>query len=203
MHHDFLDRYSRMESPVHRLSSGVKSAAALLMVLVSVASPIRSVYPFAGVAAALIAVTIIARLPAAFLLRRILFFEPFVAAIGFLALFAPGGAAIFTSMIVKSTLSLVTVIVLSNTTSFGDLLRVLRRVRAPAVFVTILALMYRYLFVLIDEFERIDRARKSRTFAAGRYRAWFISSTVLGALFVRSTERAGRIYAAMCARGWK
>jgi cobalt/nickel transport system permease protein len=203
MHHDFLDRYSRLESPVHRLSPGFKVSAALLLVLVSVTSPIRWVYPFIAVAAVLAVAGVMARLPAGFLLKRILFFEPFVAAIAFLALFAPGGGIIFTSMIVKSTLSLVTMILLSNTTPFGDLLGLLRRIRAPGVFVTILALMYRYLFVLIDEFERIDRARKSRTFTPGRYRAWFISSTVLGALLLRSTERAGRIYAAMCARGWK
>ena len=30
-----------------------------------------------------------------------------------------------------------------------------------------------------------------------------ISATVIGHLFIRSSERAERIYAAMCARGWQ
>jgi len=203
VHHDFLDRYSRIDSPVHRLGAPWKAAAALASVLVTVLSPLEAVCPFIVIGALLAAVIVLGKLPVGFLLKRVLFFEPFVIAIASLALLAPGGAMKFGSMIVKSTLSLVTVTVLSNTTPFGELLGVLRGIRAPAVFVTILALMYRYLFVLIDEFERIDRARQSRTFTAGRYRRWFMSSTVLGALFLRSTERAGRIYAAMCARGWK
>lgn len=203
MHHDFLDRYSRIESPVHRLGTGWKVAGGLLSVIVTVLSPLSAVYPFIVIGILLVAVILLARLPAGFLLKRMLFFEPFVVAIAALALLGPGGALKFGSMVVKSTLSLLAVIVLSNTTPFAELLRFLRAVRAPAIFVTILALMYRYLFVLIDEFERIDRARQSRTFARGWYRTWFISSTVLGALFVRSTERAERIYAAMCARGWK
>jgi cobalt/nickel transport system permease protein len=47
------------------------------------------------------------------------------------------------------------------------------------------------------------RARASRTFNQGRLRAWGTLATVIGQLFVRSTERAERIYAAMIARGWQ
>jgi cobalt/nickel transport system permease protein len=94
-------------------------------------------------------------------------------------------------------------ILLSNTTPFDELLRVLRRARVPALLITTLALMYRYLFVLIDETERMGRARASRTFTRQRRQAWKTLATVIGQLFVRSTERAERIYAAMCARGWK
>jgi cobalt/nickel transport system permease protein len=63
--------------------------------------------------------------------------------------------------------------------------------------------MYRYLFVLIDEAERLNRARSSRTFSASRLRRWHTLASLIGQLFVRSTERAERIYAAMSARGWK
>jgi len=65
------------------------------------------------------------------------------------------------------------------------------------------ALLYRYLFVLLDEMERMNRARHSRTFTQHRWRTWKNLASVIGQLFVRSTERAERIYAAMCARGWK
>ncbi len=68
---------------------------------------------------------------------------------------------------------------------------------------TTLALMYRYLFVLMDEAERMQRARASRTFTKPGLRSWKTLGTVVGQLFVRSSERAERIYSAMCARGWK
>ena len=105
----------------------------------------------------------------------------------------------------RSTLCLLTMVLLSNTTPFSAILQVLRRVRVPGLFVTTLALMYRYLFVLVNEAERMHRARASRTFTrkSSRHHLWRALGTVIGQLFVRSTERAERIYAAMLARGWK
>ena len=94
-------------------------------------------------------------------------------------------------------------ILLANSTPFSDLLDVLKRWRFPALLVTTLALMYRYLFLLIDEAERMSRARASRTFTARRRRSWQVLGTVVGQLGVRSTERAERIYSAMRARGWR
>jgi cobalt/nickel transport system permease protein len=63
--------------------------------------------------------------------------------------------------------------------------------------------MHRYLFVLLDESERMRRARASRTFQRQRRVRWNLLGSVVGQLFVRASERAERIYAAMCARGWK
>jgi cobalt/nickel transport system permease protein len=94
-----------------------------------------------------------------------------------------------------------TVILVSNTTPFSEVLRVLRRVRIPALLITTIALMHRYLFVLAEEAERMRRARASRTFTARRRWQWPLLASVAGQLFVRASERAERIYAAMCARG--
>jgi cobalt/nickel transport system permease protein len=120
-----------------------------------------------------------------------------------MALFQNNGTEIFLSIMVKSTLCLFTVILLSNTTPFSDLLLALKRFGVPKLLITILALMYRYLFVLIDEAERLSRARSSRTFSDSRLLRWHTLASLIGQLFVRSTERAERIYAAMSARGWK
>ena len=46
-------------------------------------------------------------------------------------------------ILVKSSLCLLTMVLLANTTPFAELLRVLRRVRIPALLVTTLALLYR------------------------------------------------------------
>jgi cobalt/nickel transport system permease protein len=69
--------------------------------------------------------------------------------------------------------------------------------------VTTIALMHRYLFVLVDESLRMRRARSSRTFSRQHRVRWHVLGTLVGQLFVRASERAERIYAAMCARGWK
>ncbi len=203
MHHDFIDRFSRLDSPIHGLPPAVKMAAALLFILVSVAAPLRTPFLFPGLALGAALVTVLSRIPALFILRRLFVFEPFVLVIAAVSLLQPGGPMKFESIVVRSTLSLTAVLLVSNTTPFTEVLGVLRRAHAPSVFVTLTALMYRYVFVLIDETQRMRRARLSRTFAKGGVRTWRSAAGIIGLLFVRSTERAERIFAAMSARGWR
>jgi len=210
MQHDFLDRYSRLDSPVHRLPAVRKLVAALGLVIATVLVPISAVGYFILLASFLVGVAAASRIPPQFLVRRLLLLEPLVLGVAVLSIFQPAGGKVFATIVVKSTLCLFTMILLSNVTPFADLLRVLKRAHVPALLVTTLALMYRYLFVLIDEVERMKRARVSRTFMAPRasftrtrVRAWKTLATVIGQLFVRASERAERIYAAMCARGWR
>jgi cobalt/nickel transport system permease protein len=106
-------------------------------------------------------------------------------------------------LIIKSTLCLFTIVLFANTTPFTGLLDMFRRWRVPVLLVTLLALMYRYLFVFVDELESMRRARLSRSFSAKRRGIWRIYATMVAQLFIRSVERAERIYAAMCARGWQ
>lgn len=203
MRHDFIDRYSRLSSPIHRLSPSIKLAGALIIVILVVTMPFSFPLVHALLAVLLLTIALLSRIPTGFLARRLLLLEPFAVGAALLSLFQVNGLAVFTALVIKSTLCLLTMILLANSTPFSDLLNLLKRWRFPALLVTTLALMYRYLFLLIDEAERMNRARASRTFAAGRRRSWHVAGTVIGQLAVRSTERAERIYSAMRARGWR
>ncbi len=203
MPHDFLDRYSQLNSPVHRVPAIFKSALGLALVLTTVLMPVSQPAYFAGVALFLSGISLLSRIPLWFLARRLVLLEPLVVGISAMAILQPQGGRLFVSLVVRSTLCLWTMVLLSATTPFGQLLEVMRRLRVPGLLVTTLALMHRYLFVLVDEAGRMQRARASRTFSAPRRRLWILLATMLGQLFVRASERAERIYAAMCARGWK
>jgi cobalt/nickel transport system permease protein len=203
MHAEYIDRYSGLSSPIHRLPTAGKLVAALVAVVFAVALPSSHAAWLAALAGLLVIVAALSRLPWRFLVRRLIFLEPFVLGVAAMSLFQPGGGGLFLLLAARSTLCLLTMILLANTTPFSKLLGVLRMLRVPALLVTTLALMYRYIFVLIDESVRLRRARKSRTFTRGRRRAWKSQATIAAQLFVRSTERAERIYAAMCARGWR
>jgi cobalt/nickel transport system permease protein len=203
MRHDFLDRFSRLDSPVHGVPSGAKVAAAVAAVVALTVVPIRWYETFAVAAVLLVAIAALSRIPASFLLRRLLLLEPFVIGVALLALLQAGGLAVFAAVLVRSTLCLFALILLANTTPFTELLHVLRRVHVPGLLLTVLALMYRYVFVLIDERERLLRARSSRSFRPRRWGVWGSLAATAGQLFVRSSERSERIYAAMCARGWR
>ena len=202
--HEFLDHHRRVESPVHRLPAALKLASALIVVGTVIAVPLPQAWPLLGLTAAfLVFVGMASRLPWPFLARRLLLLEPFVLAVAVLSLFRPHGLASFLAMLVRSTICLMTMVLLSGTTPFVELLRALRRFCIPELLVSVVALMYRYLFVLLDESARVRRARSSRTFSSDRVRTWKSSAAIVGQLFVRSSARAERVYAAMCARGWR
>ena len=203
MRHDFLDRYSRLDSPVHRLPTAVKLLATCCIIVATVSVPFTTVWIFALTAGVLLIVATVSTVPWRFMLKRLLLLEPLALGIAVMSLFQPNGTMIFLSIVTRSTLCLFTVILLSNTTPFDSILHSLSRIGVPRLLITVLSLMYRYLFVLIDEGERLSRARMSRTFSTNRVRKWQALGSLIGQLFVRSTERAERIYAAMTARGWR
>ncbi|MGD0339494.1 MAG: cobalt ECF transporter T component CbiQ [Bacteroidota bacterium] len=203
MRHDFIDRYSRLESPVHRLPAIGKFVAAIFIIVVIIGVPMTWFLIFPAIMVILLLILYFSSVPWLFVIKRLFFLELLILGIALLSLLQPQGSIRFFTIVMKSTLCILTVILLSNTTQFSELLTILRRFHLPAIFITVLALMYRYLFVLIDETERMHRARLSRTFVQHKTQLWYSLATLIGQLFVRSTERAEKIYSAMTARGWK
>lgn len=198
-----LTPYHAGTGPLHRLTAGWKLALVLAGTVAIVLLPRDAWTAHALAAVAVVMLAAASRVPPRHLLLRLALVEPFAVGVAILALFQPGGWPVFLSMLAKSTLCLSLVVLLTTTTRFSDMLRVLWRSRVPALLVTTLALMHRYLFVLVDEMQRMLRARRSRSFDDSRGFAWRGSAEVAGQLFLRSSERAERIYSAMCARGWK
>jgi cobalt/nickel transport system permease protein len=156
-----------------------------------------------AVAALLVALIFASRISLVFLLKRMLLLEPLALGVAGLMLLQPDGVTRCALAMTKANLCLLVTLLLSQTTPATEMLRGLQRLRVPWLFITTLTLMHRYLFVLADESERMRRARASRTFMRGRRFQWQALSSVVGQLFVRASERAERIYNAMCARGWK
>jgi cobalt/nickel transport system permease protein len=203
MRADLFDRYSYGDSRIHRLPAALKMTVALAVVIVTAVTPIGRWDGFIVVAVLLVGIAAASRVPGRFILRRLVTLEPLALGVAGLALFQPHGGRIFATLLAKTTLCLFTMILLSSTTPFAALLDVMKRAHVPDILVSTLALLYRYLFVLMDEAQRMRRARASRTFRTERVWTWRALATVIGQLFVRSTERAERIYAAMTARGWR
>ena len=195
-------QHGYLHSPIHRLPAELKLGGGLVLITFTVLLPPMAAW-FVFVAALLVLVTVFSRISPLFLLKRLLLLAPFVLGVTLVNAFQPAYRAHWPWLLARSALCLLTVILVSNTTPFSDVLRVLRRIRVPALLITTIALMHRYLFVLAEEAERMRRARASRTFTARRRWQWPVLATVAGQLFIRASERAERIYAAMCARGMK
>ena len=99
------------------------------------------------------------------------------------------------------TVSMAVLLVL--TTPWADLLKSLQQMRVPQLFVLILAMAYRYIFLFLHLANGILEARKSRMVGrtrGGEQRRW-ISGT-MGNLVNRSLKMSNDVYAAMSARGF-
>lgn len=193
----------RRRGALSRTSPRLKLAVALALIVGTALLPRRPDALYLVPAAVLLLLWPFCRMPLGYTMRRLAVVECFILGIALLSLFTPASAPVFLSALLKSNLCVLTMLLLTWTTPFYDILQELRRLRLPPVMLTTLALMYRYLPVLAEESRRMQRARASRTFSRRRRVAWHNLTTILGQLFVRSADRAERIYLAMCARGWK
>jgi len=187
----------------HRVSPRLKLATALAIITATVLMPRQPDAIYFAPAAVLLLLWLLCRMPLVYTLRRLLVAELFILGIALMSLLTPSARPVFLSALIKSNLCVFTMLLLTWTTPFHEILRVLRRLRLPSVMLTTLALMYRYLPVLAEESRRMQRARASRTFSRKRRLAWNNLGAIIGQLFIRSADRAERIYFAMCARGWK
>ncbi|NTU76671.1 MAG: hypothetical protein HGA90_02495, partial [Alphaproteobacteria bacterium] len=105
--------------------------------------------------------------------------------------------------VVKSTLGVAALLLLVATTPFPFLQEGFYGLRFPEIFLDLLGLTHRLLFVLTAESTRVRRAAKARGFAP----RWLPQARgvgkLIGNIFLRSYRRAERIYAAMRLRGYK
>lgn len=205
MHADFLDRCSHRTSMVHRLDPRLKVGVALALTLGILALPAPWWWPYAAMSIVVLGLYALARVPWGHLLKRLAVLLPFLVLMAAgvpLSRGLSGGFDIGARLLARSLLCITVMITLVATTPFPQLLWALERFRFPRILLLILAFMYRYMFVLTDELQRMRRGRLARSFGRRRWMEWSSLGSFAGLLFIRAFERAERVYAAMCARGW-
>ncbi|MCX2727766.1 cobalt ECF transporter T component CbiQ [Thermomicrobium sp. 4228-Ro] len=114
------------------------------------------------------------------------------------------GVSSVVTLLLRVTSSLAAALALVLTTRWTDLLAAFRALRIPLLFVLVLAMAYRYVFVLLELLQDLLLARRSRSLAAsrdGEQRRWLVSA--LGVLFQRSLRTSEQVYLAMTARGFR
>jgi cobalt/nickel transport system permease protein len=227
MHFDAFDRYHDHDSFIHRLDPRVKVVVTVVFIVSNALLPDGAWLAFGFAWFFLLFCNLLSKLGYAYTLKRSIIALPF-ALIAVTVLFSmPGnplstfhflfwdftitdaGLLRFVSILIRSWLSVQMAILLVAVTRFPDLVHALEHLHVPAILTTIIAFLYRYLFVLTDEVFRLLRARESRSAAAagsssGGGVAWRakVAGNMAGQLFLRSYERSDRIYNAMLARGY-
>ncbi|MHB8841491.1 MAG: cobalt ECF transporter T component CbiQ [Candidatus Aquicultor sp.] len=213
--------YAYADSHIHRLDARTKTIALIGLIFAIVLTPASEVVRFAFFAALIGALYLVSGVSLGFGLKRSFIAVPFVLFAGIFLVFMPdkphpqfynlgftraaithGGLYIFFNALVKSWLSVLTAIMLYSTTPFPKFVKGLEMMRMPKVITMLFSFMYRFMWVLTDEVKRMLRARDARAFGGGRIWHLKVIGQMVGSLFIRSYERAERVYAAMVSRGY-
>ena len=113
------------------------------------------------------------------------------------------GTLLFAKIMATAWLGAAATTLLVSTTRFNALLRGFEQLGAPSLLVTLGSFAYRFIFVMVDEAERMKRARDNRSFSGrGLWQARIIGR-MIGTLFLRAYERGERVYQAMVCRGFE
>ena len=91
---------------------------------------------------------------------------------------------------------------LSLNTPMSDLFQVLSSTRLSPIIVSLMELIYRYIFVLLDEVERMIIAKDSRLGNCNFKTTLKSTGELISMLFLRAYQRSDRIYAALESRGY-
>ncbi|PQE02583.1 cobalt ECF transporter T component CbiQ [Mycolicibacterium parafortuitum] len=207
--------YRDGDSRVHRLPAEVKIVCLATFVLAVVATPRELFWPFAVYGLIILAVWRAARIPLRWMLPRMLIEAPFVV-LALLLPFSEGGERVTVAgmqlsvaglyaawgIVVKGTLGVAASLTVAATTTARELPVALSRLRVPALVVSVLTLMIRYIDVLTAEARRMRMARISRGDSPTMLHQVGATARGVGSLFLRSYERGERVYLAMLSRGF-
>jgi cobalt/nickel transport system permease protein len=217
----FTERHARSDGWLQRRDPRVKMIAALVAILA--ASLTASVVGLALLYAGTLSAARASRVPFGFFVKRVWLGIPFFAGVVVVPaiFFVPGprlfdlalgpahlapsingleGAALFVSRVGVSVSLAVLLVV---TTPWADVLKSLRALKVPQVFVLVLSMTYRYLFLFLHTANGILLARKSRVVGrttGGEQRRWITGT--MGNLMSRAFKMSNDVYAAMLARGF-
>ncbi|WP_054749737.1 cobalt ECF transporter T component CbiQ [Ruminiclostridium josui] len=159
------------------------------------------------------AVMIICEIPVGKIIKRVLALEPFIIVAGILnpildkntiyigTVSISSGWLTLISLIIKSTLMVSAGFLLIASTGIDDIAGAMSLVKVPSIFVLLFLLTYRYIFVLMDEAERLIKGYTLR--APGqrgvKIKIW---GPMIGQLLLRSFNRAQIIYQSMVLKGY-
>ncbi len=221
MRHHFLDEESTIESPIRSLNPKTKFISIIAVVLLVVSTPADAFGVFLLFLVLALVLIMISRVPIAVFLKRALIAVPFVvvalAAVPFVpegpgavsyslgigsAAVTRTGVLLVSNVLCKSILSIVFLTLLISSTPFRDLVTGLSELNVPSFITDTLSFMYQYLFIIMDETQRVAFARDARLY--GNRWIWHapVIGHMIGSIFVRSFERGERIFMAMKARGY-
>jgi len=212
-----LDIDSKLSTPWHDLAPRTRVLCALLFVFATTLTPNGHWWTWAMYGAGLAVLILFCRVTLLTLLQRVAVESTFIGVVLIGTLFRGGGEVLWQwgwlqvttqgllvlgSVSLKALLCLLMLNLLTLTTSVPALLHALVELKMPPLLVAVMASMYRYIAVLVTEFNTMQRAAASRNLLGSNRHQRLVLGNMIGSLFIRTYERGDRVHQAMLARGY-
>jgi len=197
----FSDEIAKSEGLLQSVGPVFKIAMLILLLLAVCFA--RTLTVLAGLYALSLILAVSSGINLVFFFKRVWVFIPlFTAVIAIPAVFTQGlYTAVLFVLRVAACVSFV--VLVTVTTEHSRLLKALRSIGVPAIFVAVLDMTYRYIFLFIKTFEEMHLGLKGRlieSFKGAEGRFWVASRIAF--LFRRSLKMSEEVYMAMLARGY-
>lgn len=219
MHHAVIDRLSMQSTFLHRLDARAKLIAAMVFTIFVISLPGTSISILLVCGAGPFAMLTVSKVPFKLAGLQILCLSPFVAVFAISMVFydtspvtvafgpfefsTTSGVLRCGAILGKFSITMTTLIVLSATTRFSDIIGVFSWMRLPRILIMQIALLHRYLFIIIDRACSVGRSRAGRKLRNLGFKYELKAAVgMLGNIAAYSTDTACRVSMAMAARGF-
>jgi len=202
MTHQWHDSFRHEKTPAHHLDPRSKLFIGLIFTGNVLLTPRFTLFQKIAYPGLILLAAILAGVSWKSLFKRFLTILPFALLMAASAWFSKISMPHWGDVLGKAICSIAGMTLLTLTTPFPELLRALEQIHLPRFFVMLLAFLYRYGDVLYQETVQLERAWTARYFGKYWLKQWVHLGNLLASLFIRSYERAERIFAAMQARGF-
>jgi cobalt/nickel transport system permease protein len=173
--------------------------------LVVVIALLRGLLPLLLVLTFVLVLVLLSRIPLRHVAKNFALALPFIGFAAVTVLFT-NGADTALVMFTRISSSVLVLLVLVSTTPFFKMMGAFRSLHMPKVMANLILFTYRFIFLFLDERERMRTARMARGFNGGRSlldaRAFKTLGATIGMTFVRANVRATNIYDALLSRGY-
>lgn len=207
------DNYT-INSPIHRINPVVKLTLTLVYVLCVVSFGLYEITGLIPYSVITFFVLIFSNLNIKDTLKSLLAIEPLIIILAlssalfnnsvftFFGYTINGGIIVFTSIIFKTTLSVLSVIILSSVTKSTDIFDSLSFYKINKMFITVLFLIYRYIWVLLEEVLNTYTAYTLRSGSNDNGIKIKDMGSLVGQMIIRTADKGKHIYNAMLLRGY-
>ena len=200
-----IDDLGAQESVIHRINPTIKLITTFLYIIKVLSLKDFVLMDIAIIIAYPLILFILGNIPIRLIFGRLILILPViigVIGVNLIIDFSYNQIMLALLLIFKCVFSVVSTLLLITTTTMNNITRALRRLKVPKILVMQIAMLYRYIILMMEEAYKIKCAYELRTMDKKSMNIKHFGE-IMGQMLLRSIARAEDIYKAMKLRGFE